>query len=217
MDNNLSWKAHIDYISLKISKTIGILSRLRYYLPLTILLNVYRTLIYPYLTYGLVVCGQAAQKYLNKILILQKRFLRIMNFSVNNEHAVPLFITSNVFPIKMLYYKSVSILMHEINNNITPPNITNLFNRISSIHSYNTRASKVENFYYQYSKLNHQKRSFSCVGTKIWNNIPYNLRKQPITLFKKNIHRILLQVLVDVDSYVDISEINDRITKIENN
>ena len=217
LDNNLSWKAHIDYISLKISKTIGILSRLKYYLPLTILLNVYRTLIYPYLTYGLVVWGQAAQKYLNKTLILQKRVLRIMNFSMNNEHAVPLFITSNVLPIKMLYYKSVSILMHEINNNITPPNITNLFNRISSIHSYNTRASKVDNFYYQYSRLRQQKRSFSSVGTKIWNNIPYNLRKQPITLFKKNIHRILLQVLVDVDSYVDFSEINERITKIENN
>ena len=40
LDNNLSWKALIDYISLKISKTIGILSRLRYYLPLTTLLNV---------------------------------------------------------------------------------------------------------------------------------------------------------------------------------
>jgi hypothetical protein len=30
LDSNLSWKAHIDYISLKISKTIGIISRLRH-------------------------------------------------------------------------------------------------------------------------------------------------------------------------------------------
>ena len=117
----------------------------------------------------------------------------------------------------MLNYKSVSILMHEINNNITPPNITNLFNRLSSNHSDNTRASKVDNFHYQYSRLNLQKKSFSRVGTKIWNNIPYNLRKQPITLFKKNIHRILLQVLIEGDSYVDISKMNDRITKMENN
>jgi hypothetical protein len=50
--------------------------------------------------------------------------------------------------------------MHEINNNIAPPNITNLFNRISSIHSYNTRASKAENFYYQYSRLNYQTEGF---------------------------------------------------------
>jgi hypothetical protein len=87
----LGIKAHIDYISLKISKTIGIISRLRYYLPLPILLNICRSLIYPYITYGLVVWGQAAQMFLNKILVLQKRVLRIMNFSTNREHAIPLF------------------------------------------------------------------------------------------------------------------------------
>jgi hypothetical protein len=65
--------------------------------------------------------------------------------------------------------------MHEINKNLTP-NITNLFKRISSIHPHNTRASKAENFYYQYSRLNCQRDSFSRVGTKIW-NIPDNLRK----------------------------------------
>jgi hypothetical protein len=107
--------------------------------------------------------------------------------------------------------------MHEINNNLTPPNISNLFKRISSIHSYNTRASKAENFCYQYSRLNCQRDSFSCVGTKIWNNIPDNLRKQSLILFKKSIHRIILQVLVEADFYVDISEINHRITKIQNN
>jgi hypothetical protein len=59
--------------------------------------------------------------------------------------------------------------------------------------------------------------SFSRVGTKIWNNIPDNLRKQSLILFKKSIHRIILQVLIEVDFYVDISEINYRITKIQNN
>jgi hypothetical protein len=107
--------------------------------------------------------------------------------------------------------------MHEINNNLTPPNITNLFKRISSSHSYNTRASKAENFYYQYSRLNCQRDSFSRVGTKILNNIPDNLRKQSLILFKKSIHRILLPVLVEADFYVDIPEIKYRITKIQNN
>ena len=46
-----------------------------------------------------------------------------------HEVQLPLFIASNVLPIKLLYYKSVSILMHEItnNHNIKTPNITDLF------------------------------------------------------------------------------------------
>ena len=39
------------FISLKISKTIGIISRLRYVLPTSILLHIYRSLIHPYISY----------------------------------------------------------------------------------------------------------------------------------------------------------------------
>ena len=80
IDGSLSWKYHIDYISTKISKGIGIIARLRHLVPFTTLLNYYRSLIEPYISYGLVAWGQAANTYLNKIIILQKRVLRLMHF-----------------------------------------------------------------------------------------------------------------------------------------
>ena len=66
VDGNLTWKYHIDNIASKISKTIGITTRLRYFVPLSTLQNIYRCLILPYITYGIAVWGQAAKKYLNK-------------------------------------------------------------------------------------------------------------------------------------------------------
>ena len=65
IDKNLSWKYHIDFIALKISKTIGIISRLRHFIPTPILLNIFRSLIYPYISYGLLVWGQASETNLN--------------------------------------------------------------------------------------------------------------------------------------------------------
>ena len=41
LDNNLSWKPHIDYISAKISKGIGIIARLRHLVPFSTLLNIH--------------------------------------------------------------------------------------------------------------------------------------------------------------------------------
>ena len=38
IDCNLKWKHHIDFVSLKISKTIGILARLRHFVPIIIIL-----------------------------------------------------------------------------------------------------------------------------------------------------------------------------------
>ena len=83
VDGNLTWKYHIDNIASKISKTIGIITRLRYFVPLSTLQNIYRCLILPYITYSIAVWGQAANKYLSKILILQKRAIRLMNFKTN--------------------------------------------------------------------------------------------------------------------------------------
>ena len=38
IDESLCWKKHINHISLKLSRGIGILSRLKYYLPSNILM-----------------------------------------------------------------------------------------------------------------------------------------------------------------------------------
>ena len=61
LDSNLSWKFHIEYVALKISKIIGVIARLRHFVPLCTLLNIYSSLIFPYLSNGLAAWGQAAK------------------------------------------------------------------------------------------------------------------------------------------------------------
>ena len=70
---------------------IGIIASLRHFVPLNTLHQIYISLIQPYLFYGIVAWGQAAKTSKNKILILQKRALRLMFFGNYNSHAVPYF------------------------------------------------------------------------------------------------------------------------------
>ena len=71
--NHLCWKYHIDYIVLaKLSKVIVVIARLRFHT----LHSICQSLMFPYLSYGLVVWGQATQSHLNKILLLQKPLQR---------------------------------------------------------------------------------------------------------------------------------------------
>ena len=53
IDSNLNWKSHISYVSKKIRRSVGILSKLRYYVNSNILINLYYALIYPFLIYGI--------------------------------------------------------------------------------------------------------------------------------------------------------------------
>jgi hypothetical protein len=104
IDSTLTWKSHIDYISLKISRIIGIITRLRHFVPKHTLLRIYSGLINQYLTYGISVWGQANKSVLNCLLILQKKVIRIMNFANYQDHAIPLFYDFKILPMSFLYF-----------------------------------------------------------------------------------------------------------------
>ena len=69
-----------------------------------------------------------------------------MNFGRYRLHAIPFFISANVLPVIMLYFKSVSMLMHDVYNNKTPANISNLFIPLPEVNIYNIRFSSTRNF-----------------------------------------------------------------------
>ena len=79
------------------------------FLLIKTLFRIYNSLIFPYLSYGLVAWGQAAKTHLEKLLTLQKRAVRLIN--------------SNIMPITMLYFKLSSMLMFDVYNNTAPHNI----------------------------------------------------------------------------------------------
>ena len=56
IDNKLSWTNHIQYIKSKISKAIGILSKIRYYVHKNVLLSLYYSLLQSYTNYSMLNC-----------------------------------------------------------------------------------------------------------------------------------------------------------------
>ena len=44
IDENLPWKSHVDSVIIKISKTIGMIAKVRYIVPSTVLINIYNSL-----------------------------------------------------------------------------------------------------------------------------------------------------------------------------
>ena len=57
IDNKLTWKAHINYICNKVSKSIAILRLVRSIFPKNILKMIYMSLIYSYLNYSNLIWG----------------------------------------------------------------------------------------------------------------------------------------------------------------
>ena len=99
LNENMKWHSHINKISTKISRAIGVIYKLRQYLPLYILKTLYHSLVLPHLTYGII----AWHSYSDPIFKLQKRIVRIIANSSYNAHSEPLFKQLNLLKIGDIY------------------------------------------------------------------------------------------------------------------
>ena len=64
----------------------------------------YHTYIYPYMTYCIDVWGCASQTQRNCLLLLQKKIIRIMSFSQYLALNNPLFLLTEVLPLRKIFY-----------------------------------------------------------------------------------------------------------------
>ena len=191
----------------KISKTLGILARLRHTIPLSPLLKIYQALIIPYLDYRICAWGAACKSYINKLLVLQKRALRLIYFKQIRDHVVPLFIDSNVLPISFIHFYRLCNIMWDVTNNIAPSNISYSFLKTTDVHHYATRSSTKDDFYVEHSKLEKVRNSFLRTGPKVWNALPSDFRNLSKFTFQKKLKHRLVELLAKADDYLEITQI----------
>ena len=91
IDCHLKWKEHILEVSKKLARGIGILLKLRHFVNLASLVQVYYFIIYSFLTYGIIVWGNTYSSNLQPLIILQKKAIRIITFSDFRAHTSPIF------------------------------------------------------------------------------------------------------------------------------
>ena len=101
IDSHLNWKSHISYISKKVKRCIGILSKIRHFVNTSILIQLYYTMIYPFLTYALTTWGNTYPTNLKPIITLQKKAIRILTFSDYNSHSSPLFLKLKLLKLNL--------------------------------------------------------------------------------------------------------------------
>ena len=141
VDNKLSWKYHINNICTIISRNIGIINKIKYYLPSSVLVILYSSLILPYLNYGILAWGNSHQTLLDKLLLLQKKSLRIIFHLHPRAHTDSLFYENKILKINDLHTFQLGQFMFNYNNNNLPNVFQDIFFRNNRVHNYPTRRS----------------------------------------------------------------------------
>ena len=138
LDQNLDFKEHFKLISSKMSKGIFALKRASKILDSKDLITLYYALIYPYLTYGLLVWGgscrvhskirilnsgekQKLSKSLSTVYNLQKRALRIISGQGYSAHHIPLCFSLQILDLEHVYDLKALSFLHDYYHEKVPP------------------------------------------------------------------------------------------------
>ena len=174
IDPALNWSSHISKMKTTVSKTVGILYKIKDFVPKHILHNLYNTLIVTHLNYCNIVWGNTYSTHLNQLLILQKKAVRIITKSHFLAHTPPLFRSLNLLNIFDLHKYHCGIFIFHYINNLLPANFIDYFNFNHDIHNHNTRSSG-QLFSLQVNS-DIFKRSIVSFGVSFWNSLSPNLR-----------------------------------------
>ena len=189
IDNNFSWKHHINYIRSKMAKSIGVIGKIRYFLNYSSLYTLYCTLLTPYLTYCVEVWGNTYRSNLQPIYIMQKKAMRIVNNVGYYEHTNRLFLNSKTLKFFDLVDFKTAQIIYKARHNKLPANIQSRFRdrdgryelrgelNLKEMGAISTRKSMI----------------ISVRGVKMWNGFPETIKHSlSLQKFKKRLKQAML-------------------------
>ena len=168
IDNKLNWSYHINAVSLRNSKGIGLLAKARHYVPSSILRSLYFSFMNSYIDYNLLNYGMASETKLSAINAKIKKAVRIISFKDRNEHTDPLFKELGIMPLDKSIELKYAKFMWRLHNGYLPESLSDNF-----------RSNSRTGFSMPISRLQSLNQYVRFAGPKLWRELPSDLTDKP--------------------------------------
>ena len=182
-DDKLKFNVHINEISKKISKNIGVLYRLKQFVPSRTLLSIYRSIIECHFNYCNIIFGNTSNIHLLPMVTAQKKAVRIVANQPPLSHSDPIFSNLKLLKVSDLYLYNLGIFMRK--------NLA-YFSQNYVINLHNTRSG--DRYVPSRQRLSLTlDQSIRYQAPHHWSNIPVWIKNSPsLKSFKRNYKKFLI-------------------------
>ena len=185
IDPRLNFDVNINTLAGKISRSLGVITKLKQIFPRKTFRSLYYTTIHPYLLYGTTLWGNTYVTQLKRLKSLQNKAVKIFAGGLYLDDSAACYKQLNILKIGDLYTLKVGKLMHKFYWNKLSNRFFSFFTPVTMIHPQTTRlASSNLNLYiplYQIVKL---QRFFTFWVVSIWNSVPQDMKILSFDSFK---------------------------------
>lgn len=109
----LDWTYHINKVRTDLSRQIGVIGKIRCFLPIWVTKQLYYSLVYSRIHYCLLIWGTTTKTNKESIHKLQKRIVRIIEGVRPRTHSTPLFHKHNILTFENIIYKKIAAVIYD--------------------------------------------------------------------------------------------------------
>ena len=140
IDCHLNWHIHTNDLSTRLSRAIGMLSKIRHYVKFETLRMSYYGIFSSILLYGSQIWGQISNQGIRKLQTLQNKALRVLTFKPARTSAGPLFKDCKILKLAdNIKLQNFLFAYDNLKNNL-PSTLQNSFTTVDNVHLHETRS-----------------------------------------------------------------------------
>jgi len=190
IDENLNFKHHVSSVAKAVSRSIGIMNRISYLIPLRIRKILYYSMIFSRVIYGVVAWGGSGSCNASTMEKLLRRARRsVARSEVNVDE-----LTSDLLTFKSIYEYFTAIKLYKIVKMEHHQYFHQIFRDLTPSHNHDTRFSSGDNYNVPHFAKTKCHSSFLFRSIGIWNRLTENTKaSQNLISFKRSLKRELLQ------------------------
>ena len=172
LNDSLSWDTHLNTLILKLNRAIGLLAKIRHYTPKYLLKTIYYSLFNSHLIYASQIWGQSKSDHFRKLVKLQEKALRIINFLPDATPLRDIYMNLKVLKLPDYIALQNTLLIKDFFNEDLPKPLKEHFKKLNDQHRHATRSSAYNSIFVpKVHTETYGKNSIKYQSTKLWNDL----------------------------------------------
>ena len=189
LDQHLTWKDHISYINLKLSRAIGLLSKLRHSMQPDMLKMVFHSLFLSHINYASNCWSSATDNLQSTLRNNMNKAVRIMTFNGKFTNVENLYNDLTLLNFDSHINFNIGKLFWKLHNDELPQCIQNTLKTQPN----QPQRSCTNNRYISLGRTHYKRNSICNRGNILWSTLPKKVKDSPsFHIFKSNLKKHLL-------------------------
>ena len=191
IDDQLKWDEHVNYLCNTLSKNFHMFYSIRDILTENLKRQLYFSMVYSRIIYGIVIYGACRDSLLKKVQVLQNKLLKVLYKLPFRSDTDVMHLNLDILKVKDIYKYQIQKFVYESLNKTCIKQFHNFYKHNNTIHQLNTRQQS--QLHRARVKTKYGEHSIKYYGAGLWNSLDNNIQQsKSLDIFKKALRKSII-------------------------